>query len=191
MSEEAGTPSGTPKDAAGGGLETESKPQNKKPDSVSHESFTKLLNEKKASDQKLAEAQERLEAAEKEKLAESGRYKDLYEKEAKKVKEKEESHKELIKGFGRANLTNSLKAKLAEKGCVDSDFVIQGLDLKDAKFISDYNVDPDYINEVVADLVEKKQYLFKKEVEKINDRTPGGNAGAVKSSAQLRYGDKK
>lgn len=116
---------------------------------------------------KLEEREAADTAAEKQRLEEQGKYKELAEKA-------EREKADVLTKFERSTKVASLKVAALEAGTVDADAVASLVDLGAIKLTEDGSVDGDSVKKVIEDLKTAKAYLFGKQ-QKPNMGADGGN----------------
>ncbi len=159
---------------------------------VSHESHKRLLGEKKKLQSKYAEASERLNVMEQEKLEEQGRDKELIAKLKEQLAEERKKRQEQVGGFVFSSVNAQVKAEADKLGCVDSEALTKLVDLEGLEVDQNtYQVDRDQLKYLMDKAKEERPWLFQKQPPKVATGTPSTpalqtdpNAEKNKMSAQ-------
>lgn len=145
-----------------------------KKDSVSYDSFTKALNEKKKAQSEATELKARLDQYEQEKLETDGKLKEALDN-SKKLNEQLKSEKATLAKTVTDKVLFSQFAREAEKlGCQDVKLAYSACDLSDVDVTQDLELDQKKLAEKLSSLAKDKSFLFKKDFKMPNDLTPGG-----------------
>lgn len=174
MSKSKDGSNGADQTSANGGQDDQNK-NSQGNDTVSYETYSKVLNKLKTLEAKFGEVTSQLETLESEKREKEGNWKAQAESLQKQLTASKDREKSLIRTFGETNLRNALKIQLAAEHCVDPDLAIKAVDLSDVEFEDDFNVSADYVKSKVSELVKNKTILFKKDVVENHDVNPGNN----------------
>lgn len=162
------------KDASG--VPPESSGQGPEKDQVAYETHRKLLAEKKALQNKLAEYDANLKASEQAKLEEQGKLKELNDK----LKVELEGFKRLAKDkdvkYGTKVLTQEIKSVAKSLGAAEEmlDDVVKLGDWSTVEITDDFEVKKEALKETMVMMQKSKPWLFKGTKPAPNDLPPNG-----------------
>jgi hypothetical protein len=155
-------------DAGNAGQENnQTKNEAGKKDSVSYDTYSKVLARLKASEAKIEEFESKMAEAEA-----NGDMKKLNEKLTADLLKSKGLNKDLIKSFSKTRLEDALKMKLSSEGCIDNELAIKALDVADWEPTENFSVDEGYVAEKISAMVSAKPHLFKRDVIKTADLSP-------------------
>lgn len=140
---------------------------------VSHETFQKVLNEKKAMQAKLTEMENFKNQIEQKELETQGKYKELAEAHKKQADEFKTKNVELIKTVTNKNVKSQFKSLADKLGCVDSDLAYVACDFSDLQVSEDLDFDSSKLEGKIQGLAKEKPHLFKKDFQLPPNMTPG------------------
>lgn len=160
MSDDSNVSGGNGKDNKAGG------------DVVSHETYQKVLNEKKKRDSELAEYRTKLEQYEQEKLEADGKLKEANENLKKLLESAKNEKTELAKKVSDRVLFQQFAREAEKLGCVDVKMAYSALDISDVDVSADLEFDTKKLNEKLNNLAKEKSFLFKSDFKKPNDINP-------------------
>lgn len=172
------SPGGAPQ-VPGGDEEKKNPDQQSSKDVVSHESFKKVLDEKKSLAARLAA----FEAKEKEQLEKNGEFQKLYEEAKAKLAEVETQRKSERATFAYQTVASQFKAEAAKLGCKRLDALEKLVDLDElaAHVGSNYVVEDKALKSFVEKAQKDHDYLFAKEAPGFRDAPPANNPASAKS----------
>lgn len=110
--------------------------------------------------------------AESAKLAEQGKWKDLYEQERQNRSELEQSLTETKSRYAYTSVINQIKDEAAQMGCVDFEVLEKILPVSDLEVDENYNVNKDQVKAMLEMQQKKRSWLFQKGAPKIFDGKP-------------------
>lgn len=165
MSDDSNGSGGTDKNKAGG-------------DVVSHETYQKVLNEKKKRDNEVSEYKSKLEQYEQEKLEADGKLKEANENLKKLLDSAKNEKTELAKKVSDRVLFQQFAREAEKLGCVDVKMAYSALDISDVDVSADLEFDVKKLNEKLNGLAKEKSFLFKSDFKKPNDINPKVIGGA-------------
>lgn len=128
---------------------------------VSYDSYTKLLGEKKSKDAKLNELQSRLDAVENERLSEQGKYKELNSKLMEEKKLIAENFGKKFKEIGLTISKQQFAMEAAKLGCVNTDDAFALFDLNKYELGDDFRIKDDELKAALSEMQRTKSYLFR------------------------------
>lgn len=123
--------------------------------SIPYDKFKKVNDEKKALAEKVAEFERLQNEAQKKKLEEEGKFKELLELKEKELADLNSNIEKEKATRKRDNLLNKINLKAQERGAIDFEDIKKFLDID-----SLVDSDDEAINEKLNQLQEKKSYLF-------------------------------
>jgi hypothetical protein len=167
-------PSGTTDPASG---ENQNQSSN---DVVKYESYKKVLSEKKELQEKYKQLKSELDAIKEQKLLESGKEREALEQTKLKLKELEQKLSEQSRRFKERLITEQIKRKANENGCVDPDALIKLADFSSIEVDEEFNIKSG-LDEAIAKLKQEKTYLFKSNVSGVKDLPPVNNMEGFKN----------
>lgn len=170
-------PSGNPAVASGEGGK----------DSVSYDSFQKVLAEKKAEQEKRRQLEAQLAEKEQAALAEQGKWKELAEKAQADLKVEREKTTKVVKTFGQELFTKEAKQVALQLGVNQSalDDLIKVGDWSGIEIGEDLKLDQDKIKESILKLQKDKPYFFTKSASAPRDVNLSSGGVSGKSVDQM------
>lgn len=123
--------------------------------SIPYDRFKKVNEEKKALAEKVAEFERLQNEADKKKLEEEGKYKELLELKEKELADLNSNIEKERANRKKDNLLNKINLKAQERGAIDFEDIKKFLDIDEL-----IDSDDEAINEKLNQLQEKKSYLF-------------------------------
>jgi hypothetical protein len=148
-------------------------------DVVKYESYKKVLSEKKELQDRFRQLQSELDAIKEQKLLESGKEREALEQTKLKLKEFEQKFSEQSRKFKERLVTEQIKRKANEHGCVDPDALIKLADFSTIEVDEDFNIKSG-LDDAIAKLKQEKTYLFKSNVSGVKDLPPVNNMEGFK-----------
>lgn len=142
-----------------------------KSDTVAYETHKKLLGEKKRVQSQLEEMQTKLNSLTEEKLSAEGKKDELLEAYKKRLNEMESK----VQDFAYTSVSNSVRMKAKEMGCVDDEVVVKLIDLTKLSVGEGFTVDPDEVRTMLESVKKEKSYLFKPQNPNVNNSIPNAN----------------
>ena len=142
---------------------------------VSHETYAKVLSEKKAFQAKLKEQEEILSKIAQEKLEAEGKFKESAEHNKKLAEQYKTQNLELVKNITNKTIKSQFKSAAEKLGCVDPDVAYMSCNFDDLEVTEDLEFDKAKLDAKIQDLTKSKPYLFKKDVKLPNDLIPSKN----------------
>jgi len=150
-------------------------------ESVSYESFQKVLAEKKAAQEKQRQYEAKLAELEQASLAEQGKWKELAEKAQIELKAEREKATKIVKTFGQELFSREAKNVALQMGVIPQavDDVLKVGDWTNIEISEDFRIDQEKIKESILKLQKEKSYLFAKQATAPKDvnLSQGGVAG--------------
>lgn len=143
--------------------------------SVSYETYEKLLIQRKQDQEKVRQYEERLRAIEEEKLKAEGNKDKLLERYQKSAAEAEARLKEKTRMYAERALKSQIALKAKELGCRDTDLLYRAMDLEKLRVDlvdDDLNVDEKSLMSQLETLRKEKFYLFDDKAPKFRDGSP-------------------
>lgn len=176
-------PSGNPEQASGA-------PENN--DKVSHDSYIKVLGEKKSIQAKLVEMeayknkveQEKLQM-EQEKLEAEGKWKELAQANKKMADEFKDKNFKLVKNVADKTIKSQFKSISEKLGCVDPELAYMACSFEDLEVSEDFELDQLKLESKIQDLTKSRPHLFKKDFKLPQDVIPKDKVGAEKSESEM------
>ena len=138
-------------------------------DSVSYDTYRKVLSEKKKAAERLANLESEAQKLREEKMQLEGKKDEYIDSLKKKLTDLEANHKKMIGSYAYNSVSNSLKSEALKHGCIDVDAFIKLTDVSSLDVSDDFTVDQEQLKTVVEDLKKQKPYLFTKEAPKFVD----------------------
>lgn len=160
-------------------------PQTK--DSVSYETYKRVVSEAKKAKEMAAQLKAEREADEQARMAEQSKWKELAEKLQKDLKQKEDEIKRKDAFVIQNNLKQTIGRYAKEMGAnddaVDEIFVVAKSKelLKDIEVGSDYSVNADQVKSALAEMQKKSPWFFSKQVAAPKDINPGSKPSGLNS----------
>lgn len=130
---------------------------------VSHESFSKVLSEKKKEQEKNKELQSRLDEYEQAKLEAEGKLKEALDNQKKLTEKFKNDNVEIIKRVGSKAAKSQYSRELEKLGCVDTNAAFLLTDFSDLEMDADFEYDQKKLSDKIQELTKSKSYLFKKD----------------------------
>jgi len=152
---------------------------------VSHETFAKVLSEKKSMQAKLAEAEAYRAQAEQEKLQAEGKWKELAETNKKLADDFKAKNLTIIKNMADKTIKSQFKSVSEKLGCIDPEMAYGACNFDDLDVTEDFEFDPSKLEEKIQGLTKTKPYLFKKDFKLPNDLIPSNGPISGKSLSDM------
>lgn len=152
-------------------------------DTVSYDSYRKLLSEAKKAKEELAVLKAEKDTQYQSQLAEQGKFKEIAEKLQKELKQKDDEVKKKEMFFAHQNLKQSVFRYAKELGAIDetaakqiftvakSEGLLDTVEVKD-----DYSVNDDQIKNALVDLQKKSPWFFQKKADPPKDVVMGSSS---------------
>lgn len=157
---------------------------------VPYDTHKKLLSEKKAAQARAKELEQRLAAAENDKLAADGKKDELIARYKADLEKVSKTHKDTLNSFISQSLNAQVEGLASKMGAVDVDAVTKLLDLSDIDVdTSTFKADPEALESALGELKKAKPYLFNKTAPKVNSKMPTGNVKTVSGKALKEMND--
>jgi hypothetical protein len=134
-----------------------------KKDSVSFDSFQKLLKEKKSKDSKLSELEKELVTLRDEKNLAEGKKEEVLVSQKKRIEELEKTLRTKDQTYAWSTLTGEIKRESMKYGCKDPDKLIRLMsddDLKSIEVGEDFSINKDTLKEVIERSKKENYFLF-------------------------------
>lgn len=144
-----------------------------KKDSVSYDSHLKLLNEKKKTQQELADTKAKLEEYEQAKLEAEGKLREALENAKKSAASEKEKGLKIFKTASEKAIRSQFLRKAEALGCVDADMAMKACDFSALSLTEDFEFDDKELDVKIQELTKTKPYLFKKDFKLPPDVIPG------------------
>lgn len=142
-------------------------------DTVSHDSYKKVLDEKKRLAKEHADLKSKFDEIEQKRLEEAGNDKALITEMKRKNKELEDKFKGSIRNFTEKTVKQSFNREAEKMGCIDSDLAFKACDLSDLDVGDDFELDAGKVKTMLQNLQKSKPHLFKKDASAPRDTNPG------------------
>ena len=168
--------SGGINDQASGDIETT--------DTVKHETYKKVLNEKKALQTKLAERDAIIAQAQQEKLEAEGKWQELAQANKKAADEFKEKNFNLVKNVADKTIKSQFKSLSEKLGCVNADTAYKVCNFDDLEVTEDFEFDQAKLESKIQELTKQHPYLFKKDLKIPADVIPG-KSGSAKLPSEM------
>lgn len=131
-----------------------------------------VSNEAKGYRQKLAEEKREKENLQKKSLEDQGQFKELADIYKGKAEAAEAQADKLKSAFAMKIVADSVALEASKLGCVDTDALIQLVDLDQFPIGENFNIDRGNVRTILEEFKKGKPYLFQKQAPKIVDGTP-------------------
>lgn len=162
---------------AGGGSQEKVSDKSGNNDSVAYETYKKVLGEKKHTQSKLQEMEERIKRYEHDKLEAEGKKDDVISSLRKELEKRDQETKELKSNFAWNTIESQIKNEASAKGCVNPNKLIKLLSKEEINGIEvddHFRVNTDDLGKLIDNA--KKEHsdigLFSEKKVNIND-VPG------------------
>jgi hypothetical protein len=152
---------------------------------VAYESYSKVLSEKKKTQEKLSEAQSRLEEYEQAKLEAEGKLKEALENQKKLTEKFKNDNVEIIKRVGSKAAKSQFTREIEKLGCVDAEAAFQLTDFSDLEMDAEFEYDSKKLQDKIQGLTKSRAYLFKKDFKLPNDLNPSNGQMPTKNLSDL------
>ena len=152
---------------------------------VSHETYAKVLSEKKAFQAKLKEQEEILSKIAQEKLEAEGKFKESAEHNKKLAEQYKTQNLELVKNITNKTIKSQFKSAAEKLGCVDAEIAMKACSFDDLEVTEDFEFDNQKLVGKIQELTKSKPYLFKKDFKMVQDITPSNSSIPTKSLTDL------
>ena len=179
-------------DQSAGGATQDSGGIDSKKDTVSYDTYRKVVSEAKRAKEEAAILKAEIEAKSNAEMAEQGKYKEMVDKLQKDLKAKDDEIKKKESFFVQNNLKSTVQRYAKELGAIDGalDEVYEvakskGL-LNSVELKEDYSVNDLQVKEALGELSKKSPWFFQKQVAAPKDVTMGGNSGGVSSVTTVK-----
>jgi len=159
--------------------------------SVSHESFSKVLGEKKKAQEKLNELQSRLDEYEQAKLEAEGKLKEALDNQKKLTEKFKNDNVEIIKRVGTKAAKSQFSREVEKLGCIDPEAAFMMTDFSDLEMDAEFEYDKEKLVDKIQGLTKSKAYLFKKDFVLPNDINPSANKTANLDLSKLSEAELK
>lgn len=179
MSTENQNPGGKPGEASGDPDDVQASK------SVSYESHSKLLGEKKKLQKDYEDMKARLDAIENEKLEKEGDFKKHNETLKSQLKEQKEKFGQFSKKVSERVIKTQFAREAEKLGCVDADTAFKVCDIQDIELDDNFEFDSKSLSEKLQGLMKEKPFLFNKDVSKPRDQVPSNKGPGGKDFSQM------
>ncbi len=160
-------------------------------DSVSYDTYSKLLAEKKKQQQDLNDMKTRLDEYEQGKLEAEGKLKEALENQKRIAQTEKEKGLKIFKQASEKAIRSQFLREAEKLGCIDAEMAIKACDFSDLDLTEDLEFDPKKVQEKLQDLTKSKSYLFKKDFKLPGDLTPNNSHVSQKSLSELSEAELK
>lgn len=140
-------------------------------DVVAYETHKRLLGEKKKVQSQLAELEAKYNSLNEERLSAEGKKDELLEAYKKRISEMEGK----VNEFAYSSVSNAVRMKAKEMGCVDDDALVKLVDLSTLSVGEGFSVDQEEVKTMLESLKKEKSYLFKPLNPNVNNSVPNAN----------------
>ncbi len=148
---------------------------------VSYETYTKVLGEKKRRDEELAQLNSSLEAYRQKELEASGKTNELIDALKGKAKELESKLVDTDKKYKTRVLTGQIKAEAAKYGCIAPDDLLRVGDFSGVTVDENFDVNTQELGVMLEKIKQDKPYLFKTNVTGVRDLPPSSSGVNTKT----------
>jgi multidrug efflux pump subunit AcrA (membrane-fusion protein) len=152
--------------SGGSGAETEKK------DSVSYDSYSKLLGEKKKLQTEAENMRGKLAEIEQAKLEAEGKVKEALENQKKLTEQYKNKNLEIVKTVSNKAVRSQFFREAEKLGCVDADIAMKAVTFEDLEITDDFEFDNQKLVGKIQELTKSKPYLFKKDFKLPEDVVP-------------------
>jgi hypothetical protein len=145
-------------------------------DSVSHESFLKVVGEKKKVQERASSMEAELQTLREEKLKREGKTTELLTAKEQRIQELESRISKSEKAYAWKTLTGEIKREASKAGCTNPDKLIRLMDDEDLSSINvgeDFSIDGDSLKRVIEKNKKDNSFLFSSSSKKIVNGNPG------------------
>jgi hypothetical protein len=146
--------------------------------------------EAKINRQKYSDEKKKREELEKQKLQESGQYKELSEIRTREAADARSQTNKLREAFVLKTVSDTLALEAQKMGCIDTDALINLLPLNQVPIDEVFNVDRDSVRAILDDFRKSKPYFFQKPAPRIADANPAKVEAPVFDLNKLTLGEK-
>ena len=140
-------------------------------DKVAYETHKKLLGEKKKLQSRYEEMEKELSVLNENKLASEGKKDELLEAYKKRIGDLEGK----VNDFAFSSVSNSVRLKAKEMGCVDDEDLVKLLDLSSLTISDGFATDADEVKTMLEDFKKKKPHYFRPVNPNVNNSVPNVN----------------
>jgi len=159
--------------------------QSEKKDSVSYDSFSKLLSEKKKLQSEMSEMKAYKDQLEAEKLQAEGKWKELAENNKKLADEFKSKNLNIVKTVSEKAIRSQFLREAEKLGCVDAEIAMKACSFDDLDVTEDFEFDSQKLVSKIQELTKSKPYLFKKDFKMVQDMIPSNNSISTKPLSDL------
>lgn len=166
---------------SGGAANSSTSGESSKPtDTVSYETYKKVMAELKKYKSANDEIAKVLEEKENAALTEQNKYKELAAKQKEQLAKYENDLKEANKRFASKSLKEKVSRYAKDMGAIDEavDQIYSVGDWTNVEVKDDFSVNEDQVKSLVAEMSKKNPWFFKKTASAPKDVVLGGNAGS-------------
>lgn len=135
-----------------------------KKNSVSYDSFQKVLGEKKTMQKTVDEMKLKLAEYEEKALSQETDLKKQNELLQKKLKETNDKALSSVKMFNEKVVKSKFQAEAAKLGCLNADLAYKAIDLTNIEIGENFELDSDSIKTAIEGFAKANPYLFKNDV---------------------------
>lgn len=174
-------PSGNPAQASGEPVK----------DTVSYDTFSKLLGEKKKLQSDMSEMKAYKDQLEAEKLQAEGKWKELAENNKKLADEFKSKNLNIVKTVSEKAIRSQFLREAEKLNCIDAETAMKVCSFDDLEVTEDFEFDSQKLVGKIQDLIKSKPYLFKKDVKLPDTMNPVNGQMPQKSLSEMSETDLK
>lgn len=160
-------------------------------DQVSHDTFSKVLSEKKKTQVENQELKNKLQVYEQEKLETDGKLKEANENLKKTLAESKQKNADLAKTVTNKVLFQQFAREAEKLGCVDVKLAYSAVNLDDVDVTEELELDTKKLQEKLSNLSKEKAFLFNKQIKETKDLNVKVTDGDGSKSKDLSELDEK
>lgn len=159
-------------DKSTSGANSEGSANTEKKDSVSYDSFSKLLGEKKKLQSDAESLRAKLAEIEQGKLEAEGKVKEALENQKKMTEQYKSKNVEIIKTVSNKAVKSQFLREAEKLGCIDSELAMKACTFDDLEITDDFEFDNQKLIGKIQELTKTKPHLFKKDFKMPDNMNP-------------------
>lgn len=173
------------------GQNVEAGGEDKSKDTVSFDSYSKLLGEKKKLQADHAEMKAKFDEIEQAKLEADGKIKEALDNQKKLTEQFKQKNLEIVKSVSNKAVRSQFLREAEKLGCIDSDLAMTACSFDDLEITDDFEFDSQKLVSKIQELTKTKPHLFKKDVKLPADLNPSNQVAATKQLSQMNQQELK
>ena len=173
------------------GKTTEGSADDGKKDTVSYDSYSKLLGEKKKLQSEFAEMRSKIDEIEQAKLEAEGKVKEALENQKKLTENYKSKNIEIVKNVSNKAVRSQFMREAEKLGCIDADLAMKACSFDDLDITDDFEFDNQKLVAKISELTKNKPHLFKKDFKLPADLHPNNQAIASKPLVDMTEAELK